>query len=194
MWARLKMMENRIRHAEVRGTMTVDELIRQLDGCAFGAGRIAKACDILEKMQADDVTKFFGLSGAMVPAGMRNVVSDMIRDGYIDVLVTTGANMVHDIIEATGGYHAKGSENVDDIALKGQHINRIYDVFLNEEYFTSLESKLQEVYRGMDENKVYSISDLMREIGKSLDDKRSILRSAYEMGVPSTARRSRTLS
>lgn len=182
--ARLSKMENRIRHAEIHGTMTVDGLIRQLEGCAFGAGRIAKACDILEKMREDDVTKFFGLSGAMVPAGMRNVVSDMIREGYIDILVTTGANMVHDIIEATGGYHAKGTENADDIELKGRHINRIYDVFLSEEYFTSLEGKLQEVYRGLDENKVYSISELMGEIGKSLDDRHSVLRSAYEMGVP----------
>ncbi len=178
------MNGNKIRHAEVRGTMTVDGLMRQMEGCAFGAGRIARACDILEKMQAEDVTRFFGLSGAMVPAGMRNVVSDMIRDGYIDVLVTTGANLVHDIIEATGGCHTMGSETVDDIALKNQRINRIYDVFLDEEYFGCLEQKLQGVFGGFDPNKTYSIREMMAEIGKSLDDKHSILRSAYEMGVP----------
>ena len=80
------MSGNKIRHANVHGTMTVDQLIQQMDGCAFGAGSVAMACDILEEMQADDVTKFFGLSGAMVPAGMRKIVSDMIREGYIDIL------------------------------------------------------------------------------------------------------------
>jgi len=178
------MSDNKIRHAEIHGTMTVNELMLQLDGCAFGAGRIAGACDILEKMQADDVTKFFGLSGAMVPAGMRNMVSDMIRDGYIDVLVTTGANMVHDIIEAVGGCHTMGTEHVDDLDLRTKHINRIYDVFLEDDCFENLESKLQGVFGSLDNNKTYSIRELLTEVGKNLDDKHSILRSAYDMDVP----------
>lgn len=178
------MSDNKIRHAEIHGTMTVNELMLQLDGCAFGAGHIAGACDILEKMQADDVTKFFGLSGAMVPAGMRNMVSDMIRDGYIDVLVTTGANMVHDIIEAVGGCHTMGTEHVDDLDLRTKHINRIYDVFLEDDCFENLESKLQGVFGSLDNNKTYSIRELLTEVGKNLDDKHSILRSAYDMDVP----------
>lgn len=178
------MKENVIKHAEVRGTMTVNGLVKQLDGCAFGAGRIAAACDVLEEMQAEDVTKFFGLSGAMVPAGMRKVVSDMIRDGYIDILVTTGANMVHDVIEGIGGCHTKGSAAADDLALKEKHINRIYDVFLEEEYFAELEEMMQGVYGSMDPSKVHSIREVLTAIGKSIDDKDSILRSAYEMEVP----------
>lgn len=178
------MKGSRIQHAEVQGTMTVNALVQQLEGCAFGAGRISRACDILEEMQAEDVTKFFGLSGAMVPAGMRNIISDMIRDGYIDVLVTTGANMVHDVIEATGGCHTMGSEVADDMALHNQHINRIYDVFLEDECFGTLEGKLQSIFSGLDSKKTYSIRELMAEIGKNLDDKHSILRSAYDMGVP----------
>jgi len=177
------MSENRIRHASIHGTMTVDQLVRQMGGCAFGAGRIGAACDILEEMQAQDVLKFFGLSGAMVPAGMRNIISGMIRDGYIDVLVTTGANMVHDIIEGVGGCHEKGSETADDIELKTRHINRIYDVYLNEDYFGCLETKMQRVYEGMDQ-RTYSIRELMSEIGKNIDDRNSILRSAYECDVP----------
>jgi deoxyhypusine synthase len=181
---RIIMMGNKIRHAEIHGTMTVNELMQQLDGCAFGAGRISRACDILEEMQAEDVTRFFGLSGAMVPAGMRNIVSDMIRDGYIDILVTTGANMVHDIIEAVGGCHTFGSEMANDLDLRSQHINRIYDVYLEDDCFENLESKLQGVFGGLDKDKTYSIRELLTEIGKNLDDKDSILRSAYESDVP----------
>ncbi len=178
------MKENQIRPAEIRDTMTVNELVGQLEGCAFGAGRLSRACDIFEEMQAEDVTKFFGLSGAMVPSGMRHIISDMIRDGYIDILVTTGANMVHDIIEAVGGCHTFGTEMANDLELRTQHINRIYDVYLEDECFEGLEKKLQGVFGNLDKDKTYSIRELMTEIGKNLDDEHSILRSAYEMGVP----------
>ncbi len=181
---RIAMNGNQIRHANIRGRMTVNELVGQLDGCAFGAGRLARACDVLEEMQAEDVTRFFGLSGAMVPSGMRHIISDMIRDGYIDILVTTGANMVHDIIEAVGGCHTFGSETANDLELRSQHINRIYDVYLEDECFEDFEKKLQGVFGGLDKNKTYSIRELLTEIGKNLDDKRSILRSAYDSGVP----------
>jgi deoxyhypusine synthase len=120
----------------------------------------------------------------MVPAGMRNIISDMIRDGYIDILVTTGANMVHDIIEAVGGCHSVGSDHANDFDLRSKHINRIYDVFLEDDYFADLEKKLQCVYGGLDQDKTYSIREVMTEIGKNLDDKHSILRSAYEADVP----------
>ncbi|CAJ37920.1 deoxyhypusine synthase [Methanocella arvoryzae] len=178
------MSENRIRHADIHGTMTVNQLVRQMEGCAFGAGRIGAACDILEEMQAEDVTKFLGLSGAMVPAGMRKIISDMIRDGYIDVLVTTGANMVHDVIEGIGCCHEKGSATADDMELKKQHINRIYDVYLNEDYFGDLEDKMQQIYGSLDPAKTYSIRELMSEIGKNIEDKDSILRAAYDCNVP----------
>jgi len=56
----------------------------------------------------DDCTVFLSLAGAMVPAGMRRIVSDLIRDGYVDALVTTGANLTHDAIEAIGGKHHHG--------------------------------------------------------------------------------------
>jgi deoxyhypusine synthase len=177
-------MGNRIKHADIHGTMTVNHLVMQMDGCAFGAGRLARACDVLEEMQAPDVTRFFGLSGAMVPSGMRHIVSDMIRDGMIDVLVTTGANMVHDIIEATGGMHTMGTEYADDFELRSKGVNRIYDVFLADHCFDGLHTKLKGVYDSMDKTRTYGISEVLAEIGRSLDDKHSILRSAYETGVP----------
>jgi len=74
----------------------------------------------------------------MVPAGMRHIVSDMIRDREIDILVSTGANLVHDIIESMGLHHYKERIPADDIQLKHDAVNRIYDVFLPEHHFTDL--------------------------------------------------------
>ncbi len=177
-------LKNPIRHARIAPGMSIDGLIGEFKGCAFGAGRVAQAADILEAMVSDqDCTKFFGLAGAMVPAGMRAVVSDMIRDGYIDVLVTTGANMVHDIIESIGCHHYKGTDVVDDVHLRHERVDRIYDVFLPDEHFTNLEDKLQNIFRDL-QGKELSISELLNNIGARLNDPASILKCAYDSNVP----------
>ncbi len=163
--------------------MRIDDLVREFGGCGFGAGRLAQACDIYEEMLGDSsATKFFGLAGAMVPAGMRNIVSGLIRDGRIDVLVSTGANLVHDIIESLGLPHYKGSEVVDDNALYREEIDRIYDVYVPELHFTRLEEHLIRVFPDMGEQ--ISIREMLTGIGKSLSDPNSILRAAYECDVP----------
>lgn len=172
-----------IKHAKIEHDMTVSELVEAFSGCAFGAGRLFEAVDIYREMVADsECTKFFGLAGAMVPAGMRQVVSGMIREREIDILVSTGANLVHDIIESMGLHHYKGTDAADDVQLKHDAVNRIYDVFLPEHHFTDFEEKLQSIFREIPEK--LSITELLSHIGAKLDDDNSILKSAYDMGVP----------
>lgn len=172
-----------IKQAKITPGMNVDSLVSELDGCAFGAGRLAEAVDIYCDMQRDDTTKFFGFAGAMVPAGMRSVVSDLIRDGYIDVMVTTGANMVHDLVESLGLHHYKGTDITDDVELKHEEINRIYDVFLPEHHFIDFEDKMQSIYGELSSDTI-SIRELLTHIGSRLDDKNSILKTAADMDVP----------
>ncbi|MCZ7398844.1 MAG: deoxyhypusine synthase [Candidatus Methanoperedens sp.] len=172
-----------IKHAKIERDMTVNELVEAFSGCAFGAGRLFEAVDIYREMIKDrECTKFFGLAGAMVPAGMRQVVSGMIRDREIDILVTTGANLVHDIIESMGLHHYKGTDVADDVQLKHDAVNRIYDVFLPERHFTDFEEKMQSIFREIPET--LSITELLSHIGAKLDDDNSILKSAYDTGVP----------
>ncbi|MCX9012127.1 MAG: deoxyhypusine synthase [Candidatus Methanoperedens sp.] len=176
-------LQRAIRHAKLTRDMTVSQLVDSFSGCAFGAGRLWEAADIYRDMQDDrECTKFFGMAGAMVPAGMRQIVSDMIRNREIDILVTTGANLVHDIIESMGLHHYKGTEATDDVQLKHQAINRIYDVFLPEEHFAKLEEKLQSILRDIPDK--LSITEFLSHIGSGLDDNNSILKSAHDMGVP----------
>ncbi len=176
-------LHNPIKPAKISNDMTVGELMESFSGCAFGAGRLSEAVDIYREMINDsDCTKFFGLAGAMVPAGMRQIVSDMIRDREIDILVSTGANLVHDIIESLGLHHYKGTDIADDIQLKHNAVNRIYDVFLPEHHFTDFEEKLQSIFREIPDK--LSITELLSHIGSRLDDDNSILKSAYDTGVP----------
>lgn len=179
----MERLNRPIRHVKITRDMTVKQLVNSLSGAAFGAGRLSEAVDIYREMVSDmECTKFFGLAGAMVPAGMRQVVSDMIRDGDIDILVSTGANLVHDIIESLGLHHYKGTDTVDDVELKQCSINRIYDVFLPEEHFARLEEKLQPIFRELPDK--LSISEFLSHIGSKLDDDNSILKSAYDKDIP----------
>ncbi|QLG49358.1 deoxyhypusine synthase [Natrinema halophilum] len=140
-----------IGHAEVRAGMTVGELADEYGNAGVGSANLHEAVDVTEAMFDDDVTVFFSLAGAMVPTGMRAIVADLIRDGYIDVLVTTGANLTHDAIEAIGGKHHHGdvhaegkTEREHDETLRDEGVDRIYNVYLPQEFFATFESHLRE--------------------------------------------------
>lgn len=176
-------------HIRIKGKLTVDELVRQFGNSgSFGAGRVATACNIYERMvREDDCTVFLALAGAMIPAGLRQLVSDLLRENLVDVLVTTGANMVHDAIEALGGRHYKGHWAVDDYMLYKYHTYRIYDVFVPEEDFIKLDMELVGLYDQIaNENKGKTLSsrDFAWELGRRLKDPDSILRAAYESKAP----------
>ncbi len=178
-----------VKHIKINGKLTVDQLIQQFKNSgSFGAGRLSTACDVYERMLRDEkCTIFLALAGAVVPAGMRSLIADLIREKYIDVVVSTGANMVHDAIEAFGGHHYKGYWCVDDNILYKYHIYRIYDVFVPEEDYTKLDYRLAEIYDEIaaeSNGRSLSSNEFAWELGKRLNDSNSILRAAYEAKVP----------
>jgi deoxyhypusine synthase len=141
-----------IEHAEVWGGMTVGDLASEYAHAGIGAEDLNGAVSITARMFADDdVTVLMGLAGAMVPAGMRTIVSDLLADGYVDALVTTGATLTHDTIEAIGGHHHHGRPRHADLSarehdeqLREEQVDRIYDVYLPQEHFADLESHLRQ--------------------------------------------------
>ncbi len=182
-------LDEPVKHIRISGTMTVDQLMVQFrNSGSFGAGRLATACDIYEKMlRDDDCTIFLALSGAVVPAGMRQLVTDLVRSHLVDVVVSTGACMVHDAIEALQTHHFKGNASLDDLELYKYHLFRIYDVLVPEEGYVKLDYILSEMYGEIaDEKKGAALSsrEFAWEIGKRLTDHDSILRAAYEENVP----------
>ena len=170
-----------VHQLQIESVMSVDTLVKRMSHCGFGARRLSEAVAIYEKMLSGDFTKFLTISGAMVPAGMRNIVSDLIRKGHVDVLVITGANLVHDIIESFG-CHCLGTPESDDAALRAEGVSRIYDVFLRDQDFAAFEDLMQKIIPETD--KILSGRELMAILGSRINDERSILRSAFDMNVP----------
>lgn len=172
---------------QLRKGMSANELVGEYRKAnVLNAGALARAVDIYEAMLNEDATVFLGLSGALVPGGMRKVIRDMIDEGLVDVVVTTGANLVHDLIEAFGGGHYKGSCMADDLKLKKKEINRIYDVFLPEDHYALFCQEMGHIYKDIATSKkgVMSTREFFKEVGARIEDGDSIVRTAYEKGVP----------
>jgi deoxyhypusine synthase len=167
-----------------RPKMTVGELVDAMGKAgAYNGGALYRAVGIYESMLRDKkATKFFGLAGAMVPGGMGGIVTDLIAGGHIDVLVSTGANLTHDIIEAIGCHHYHGSAFCSDVELRHDEINRIYDVYLPNDAFENFEEFMQKVFSELKPESRISISALLNHIGGRT--KSGILHTAAKKEIP----------
>lgn len=171
----------KIEHVNVENEMKVNELVRRLGKCGMNARKLSVAVDVLEEMINDkECTVFTGLAGAMVPAGMKNLIIEMIKNRWIDVLVSTGANLTHDLVEALGGEHLQGSEFMDDIELNKEGYDRMFDVLMHNESYTLLESFFDEHI--IELRKADTVQKLLYIIGSKLKED-SILGASHKYGV-----------
>ena len=182
----LKEFLRKVKQFEVTKNTDIIELVNSLKETGFNAKRLALACEIYNEMiNIEDCVKFFGLAGAIVPAGLQRIIHDFIKEGFIDILVTTGANLTHDLAEALGFHHLQGNIEInvlDDKSLHKEEINRIYDVFLPNKVYEGIEDFLSKL-------KIpdfqMSISSFLKFLGKQLSrNSYSILRACYDKDIP----------
>jgi len=176
-------------HYITAGTGTVAASTdRAIDGATLGDRNVPWARNLTRVDQVtNDVTNVVGLAGAMVPAGMRHLVVELIRDGHVDALVTTGATLTHDTIEALGGAHHHGREGAPertrrehDERLREEGVDRIYDVYLPQEHFAEFESHLRESVFPALEGTV-SIQRFTEELGRANAEAAAEAAAADEM-------------
>jgi deoxyhypusine synthase len=175
---------------EVWPDKRISELTQEMLNIGFQGRKLAEVIEIWSRMlKRKNLVIWFGLAGAMVPAGMRKIISYFIKRRMIDVLVTTGANMYHDFCEAMGMKHFIGSHVVDDAKLRKMKVDRIYDVFADEKKFYKLDNVISGPFSMMlKDNYPYSSREIFELLGKFLikygKEKDSIIVSAYKNGVP----------
>src|SRR5438105_11350193 len=119
-----------IRYYRPKGSVEIRRLIDE-GFQAFNAGRLNEACQIFaDKMldPADDTTIGLTIAGAMTPAGLGGCVIEMMDRGLVDFIISTGANLYHDLHYALNFTLRRGSPFLDDVALYEEGIIRIYDV------------------------------------------------------------------
>lgn len=175
---------------EASANRTVDQLVAEMASTAFQGRRLGEAFEIWTRMlKKRQIVIWMGIAGAMVPAGMRKTIAQLIRRRMIDVLVTTGATIYHDAYEATGGKHFKGTDKVDDVLLRKYRIDRMYDVYADERRFYRLDTAIEKEFCGvLRDNYPYSSRQITEKLGSWLSEKArdrdSISIAAWESGVP----------
>ena len=177
----------KVKPFDVKRVKKIDDLLISLKDCGFQGRNLGLALDILEKMVTNkECLTVLTLSGALVPAGMGEIISILMEYELIDVLISTGANITHDLVDAASNIgHYLGSPNVDDDELFKYRINRIYDIFLPEENYSKADMKLLELIQASFKDKKIQItpSEFLQKIGSKLSEN-CILSMAAKKNIP----------
>lgn len=160
---------------------------------SYNAGRLREGCQLfVERMLNDDVTVGISLTGALTPAGIgMSSLIPLMQAGFIDWMVSTGANLYHDTHFGIGLDMHQGTPFVDDVKLRSEGIVRIYDIFFDYNVLLSTDSFYRELIRGEEFQRSMGTAEFHNLAGKyvaekerALGQQKSILTTAYECGIP----------
>jgi deoxyhypusine synthase len=128
-----KFLRQPLQHLNLKETQSLFDLVQAFQHTSFQSWNVYKCFEVYREMLNDPTCVIFmGLSGAMIPGGMRKVIRDMIDMKLIDVIVSTGANVFHDLFESFGYRHYVGFEEGDDDCLRKHRIARVYDALMDD--------------------------------------------------------------
>ncbi len=177
----------------IRGGVTVDRLIDETF-LAYNGGRLQKACRLFsEKMLQEDVTVGLSLSGALTPAGVgRSCIIPLIQSGFVDWIVSTGANLYHDTHYGLGMSLHRGTHDVDDTLLRREGIIRIYDILFDYSVLLDTDNYLRAIMAEKPFSKEMGTAELHYLLGRYLAAREKemgvedtcVLTVAYRAGVP----------
>ena len=176
----------KVNSINVTKDMKVSDLVNEFDKSGvLGAGRVGRACNILTDMiQDEDMKVFMSLGGPLIPGGMRNIVTQMIENHHVDLIVSSGANITHDLVEAFGGSHYR-HEGRDDEELNEDGIGRIADINVGSDDFSIFETEIIKIFEKISSNRSHiSIQELLYEIGLLVDDENLFVGAAAKNNVP----------
>ena len=166
--------------------LTAEEILGRMERISFQGRNLATAHRVWRKMLEDDVVIFLGVAGALSAGGLRLVLAHLIRHRYVDCIVSTGANLYHDLHETRGRRHFLGSPTVDDRALQSVHIDRVYDTFVDEDQFVDNDEWIA-AFAAQLEPRRYTSREFLHHLGRRLWDETAgdgILTAAYRARVP----------
>ena len=186
--SKIKHLTTEVRHLDIT-QFDVVRLVEAMDGTAFQARNLARAGRIYDQMLRDPQCGIIlCLAGSLISAGLKKVVLDLIDNNMIDVIVSTGANIVdQDFFEGLGFKHYQGSPRLDDMELQTLAIDRIYDTLIDEDALRICDETISHIADGLNP-KPYSSREFIIEMGRYLEkhgkNNQSIVYHAYQKNVP----------
>ncbi|HVM97719.1 MAG TPA: deoxyhypusine synthase [Candidatus Acidoferrales bacterium] len=176
-------------HAKTTLTELVDTTFS-----AYNAARLREACQLFARRMLDEnVTIGVSLTGALTPAGVGiAALIPLIENGFIDWMVSTGANLYHDTHFGIGLDMHVGSPFADDVELRDKGIVRIYDIFFDYEVLLETDAFFRKVIAAPEFQRSMSTAEFHYRVGRFVRERervlkqksRSVLSTAHDFGVP----------
>ena len=165
-----KILRNPTDPISIDRDRSVAGLLEKMESISFQGRNLATAHQLWLSMLSDNCTVFMGMAGALVAGGMRKVVAHLIKNRYIDVLVTTGANVFADLHETLGRHHYIGSPDYDDLELRDMQVERIYDTLGSEVEFREADEWVGSFTNTLDQSRPYSTREFFFLLGRELSE------------------------
>jgi len=183
----------RIQPNPVSKESNVASVIDNMD--AYNGGRLRAACQLMrDKYSPEDVTIGLSIAGALIPAGLgASTIIPLMNHGFVDWLVSTGANMYHDLHFAFNMPLFRGSHTVDDADLRDKGVTRIYDILFDyEDVLMATDRVLRKIMLQPEFQKEMGTREYYHLLGKVANEfeqknklgEVSVLAAAYRNGIP----------
>ena len=176
---------------ELEGNKAVADMIDHVFArSGFNARRLAEGAQLYVRMLESGATVGITLAGAMTPIGMSGVLISLIENGFVDFIISTGANLYHDLHRPFDFPMVQGSPNVDDNALADEGVARIYDVFIaDDDTLMATDKVILDAMGRLDGSRPFSSASLHQAIGELVLEKaphpeKSMLAAAAKHRIP----------
>ena len=179
-----------IPHIKLDPKMTIEDLVDVFASSGFNGRQLGDAAKLYAKMIKEDATICLTVSGAMTPVGFGGIIKTLIERGFVDWIVTTGANVYHEDHFAWGLPVKQGSFDVDDMKLYENEIVRIRDVYIKfHETLEAQDELVQKMFGDDFPDKPFTTAEFCNLMGKLSKEKakypeKSFITAAYDYDVP----------
>lgn len=169
------------------GKKSISTLLEEMAQTGFQGKKLGEVVNIWAEMaRQSDLTIFLGLTGSLSTTGQWKIIKWLVEKRYVDVLVSTGANISEDLLEALGYHYYQGTWLADDEELLRMKVDRFYDVYADEMQYRKLENTIYKFADTLDEKTTYSTREFLHLFGEYLSKRGidSIVAAAYRKKVP----------
>ena len=165
--------------------ITVQDFISSCNQIGYQSTELARVSEVFVRMKKDNAKIFLTFTSNMVTSGLRGFFAQLIKLGMGDVIVTTVGGIEEDIMKATGEKFNVGRFETDDVELHEKGVNRVGNILIDNESYMNFEDQMLPLLKKLyDKQKRWAVSDMLKEIGLTLDDEDSILYQAAKKDVP----------
>jgi deoxyhypusine synthase len=179
-----------IPHIKLDPKMKIEDLVDIYANSGFNGRKLGEAAKLFAKMIEEDATICLTVSGAMTPVGFGGIIKTLIERGFVDWIITTGANVYHEDHFAWGLPIKQGHHDVDDMKLYENEIVRIRDVYIK--FYETLEAEdkiIRKIFGKDFPDKPFTTAEFCNFLGKISKEKskypeKSFVTTAYDYDVP----------